>query len=230
MLERPDESFYLEQTEQGLALRHQIDKTICLHLDFTSGALAWRLKTAGRKQPLAKAVGFHLKSDLKILDVTAGLGRDVLFLAHLGADVTLLERHPLISSLLADAIYRLGLQSQYTELSKRLHHDCVDSCVFMQECLDKEHCFFDVIYLDPMFPPRRKSALVKKDLQYLHALLGQTIEQADLLLLALQLARQRVVVKRPAWAAPLSDKKPSYCIESKLLRYDVYITNGTEFT
>ena len=65
----------------------------------------------------------------------------------------------------------------------------------------------DVVYLDPMYPHRQKSALVKKEMRVFQSLVGAD-EDADLLLApALALATRRVVVKRPDYAEPLAGRK-----------------------
>ena len=80
----------------------------------------------------------------------------------------------------------------------------------------------DVIYIDPMFPERKKSALVKKDMQILQRLHGEDDNAAELLENALLFAKKRVVVKRPIQAETVSEKKPNTCIKSKKTRYDIY--------
>ena len=80
----------------------------------------------------------------------------------------------------------------------------------------------DVIYIDPMYPDRKKSALVKKDMQILQRLHGKDENTAELLDSALKFAKKRVVVKRPVQAETLSQKKPNTCIKSKKTRYDIY--------
>jgi 16S rRNA (guanine1516-N2)-methyltransferase len=87
-------------------------------------------------------------------------------------------------------------------------------------------CSIDVIYLDPMFPARDKSASVKKDMALFQALLGageSATDADDLLVWALEQAVARVVVKRPAKAAELAGSKPSHVIAGKAVRYDVYV-------
>jgi 16S rRNA (guanine1516-N2)-methyltransferase len=84
----------------------------------------------------------------------------------------------------------------------------------------------DVIYLDPMFPPRRKSAAVRKEMALFHTLLARAIDPADadaLLLWALQQDTARVVVKRPSKAPCLAAQQPSHTISGKAVRYDVYV-------
>ena len=83
----------------------------------------------------------------------------------------------------------------------------------------------DVIYIDPMYPDRKKSALVKKDMQILHKLIGSSIDEEELLQCALHNAKRRVVVKRPIQADTISGIKPTMAITSKKTRYDVYVLN-----
>ncbi|CEM30683.1 unnamed protein product [Vitrella brassicaformis CCMP3155] len=86
----------------------------------------------------------------------------------------------------------------------------------------------DVCYLDPMFPPRTKSAEVRKDLRLLQDLLGHSDTDADhemLFRTALRLCRWRVVVKRPASGPPLLGVQPSMSVRGRdtINRFDVYL-------
>ena len=85
-----------------------------------------------------------------------------------------------------------------------------------------------VIYLDPMFPERGKSAAVKKEMALFQLLLDGDSEQQDaedLLLWALRRDIDRVVVKRPPWAEPLAAITPSHRVSGKTVRYDVYVVS-----
>lgn len=83
----------------------------------------------------------------------------------------------------------------------------------------------DVIYLDPMFPRRKKKALVKKEMQILQALLGPADEEEATLLLdrALRCAGQRVVVKRPRISHPLGGRSPDRSFVGRSHRFDLYL-------
>jgi len=81
----------------------------------------------------------------------------------------------------------------------------------------------DVVYLDPMFPARRKSARVKKELQILQMLAVNSTPHEQLLEAALASAGNRVVVKRPRKAPPLTSRSPSHSLSGKTIRFDVYI-------
>ena len=81
----------------------------------------------------------------------------------------------------------------------------------------------DVIYLDPMFPARTKSAAVKKKFQLLHEL-EQPCENEEVLLQAAEaLHPRKIVVKRMLKGPYLAQKKPSYSLKGKSIRYDCYV-------
>jgi 16S rRNA (guanine1516-N2)-methyltransferase len=197
-----------------------------------------------------------------ICDLTAGLGQDSLVLAMNGAQhVHMVERNPIVAALLHDAMRRLELIAQTqkdevaTMLVDKLSLVSGDAKDWMSRKQDQEPVVVtdcDVIYLDPMFPPRQKSSAVKKGMAILHGLLDtQTTndtnddndddehqkeqEEKDLLLLALDTARLRVVVKRPIKAPPLGTTsitndegipKPSYSISGSINRWDVYVVKS----
>jgi len=81
----------------------------------------------------------------------------------------------------------------------------------------------DVVYLDPMFPPRDKSALVKKEMRAFHDVVGSDDDADALLAPALKLAQKRVVVKRPGYAGFLAGVAPTMAVTGKNNRFDVYI-------
>ena len=76
-----------------------------------------------------------------------------------------------------------------------------------------------------MFPPRSKSALVKKEMRVFHALVGSDDDADELLPAALRVARKRVVVKRPRIAPALEGARPSHVLAGKRNRYDIYVVN-----
>ena len=81
----------------------------------------------------------------------------------------------------------------------------------------------DVVYLDPMYPTRKKSAYVKKEMRILKMVVGDDTDADDLLEPALKIAVKRVAVKRPAYAGWLANRKPHTVIESKNSRFDIYM-------
>lgn len=193
-----------------------------IDVDFCTGKLAHRKQFGGgKKQAIARATGLHLNSDLHIIDATAGLASDAFVLASLGCRITLLERSPILCALVQNAIDKAktlpSLQAIFDN-NFLLHQ--VDSKHYLN-ILDKS-CCPDVIYLDPMFPHRKKSALVKKEMQILQKLHGADDNAEALLEVALQHANKRVVVKRPVFAPPLEGRQPATAIKTKNTRYDIY--------
>jgi 16S rRNA (guanine1516-N2)-methyltransferase len=191
-----------------------------LFVDFLKGPVAYRrVHGGGRKELLAKAVGVKPQNNLLVLDATAGLGRDGFVLASLGCRVQCIERSAIIAALLQDGIDRLKL-SDIIELSLIV----ADANDYMRNL--SENKYPDVVYLDPMYPVRTKSALVKKELRILRDMVGEDQDASQLLHSALLIAKKRVVVKRPL-LAPLLDNaiKPSVVYQGKTSRFDVYLTN-----
>lgn len=180
-----------------------------LFVDFNSNTLQ-RRRDAGKQQGLVRAC--KPAPGLRILDVTAGWGRDAAVLAGLGADVLMLERQPVMAALLADALQRLSPKP----LTLRLLH--VDAISYLQNIMEPDYP--DVIYIDPMHPERQKSALVKKDMQALQRLFGPDLDALKLIELAIQRVKKRVVVKWPQRLPPLL--RPQNSIVGKTVRFDLY--------
>jgi 16S rRNA (guanine1516-N2)-methyltransferase len=208
--------FLLIYTDKHLELRHQ---TEAIHVDFVAGKMGYRRAHLGNEL-LSRAVGIKNNYRPTIIDATAGLGRDGFILACLGCAVTLLERSPIIAALLQDGLQRAHQLKETLPLSLT---NSVAQEYFAQLQLE---AFPEVIYLDPMHPPRNKSALVKKEMRILRAVVGKDEDSNELLLTALRYAQRRVVVKRPRLAAPLGNLKPHFSITGKQQRFDVYLTSG----
>lgn len=217
--------FKLESTSQGLALRWLKEpKMLPLRIDFCNGEHAARAARASIKQEaIARACGMHKLKQPHILDGTAGLGRDALVLASLGATVGLNERQPEVAALLQDALERLAHCDP--DLSQRLYFAGSDCFAVNFNPAQP----FAVVYLDPMYPKGDKvqRAAVKKDMQMFQHLVGTDHDADALLEPALALASQRVVVKRPQHADFLGGRKPTHQIISKKHRFDVYLTTTT---
>jgi 16S rRNA (guanine1516-N2)-methyltransferase len=197
-----------------------------VHVDFVEGALAHRQQFGGgRGQAIAKAVGLKQGNTPSVLDITAGLARDAYILACLGCKVTLVEQSPVLYKLIEDGIRRGLAEPASADVLKNFINLVNDDSILYMEHMDKE-TRPDVIYIDPMYPERKKSALVKKDMQILQHLLGKDKNAEALLNAALECAVKRVVVKRPIHAETVGEIKPSTSISSKKTRYDVYLVNS----
>ena len=214
--------FELQLTDQQLQLvKLDEPKLGAVYVDFVGGAVAHRRKFGGgRGQTIAKAVGLKSGANPRVLDATAGLGRDAFVLASLGCDVTLFERSPVVAALLDDGLQRAQqdpvIGPWVSQRMRLIHSNSLDGWQQLNEMPE-------VIYLDPMFPHRKKSAQVKKEMRVFQSLVGDDPDADQLLPLALAAASKRVVVKRPGYAGFLNEQSPSMSIESKKNRFDVYV-------
>lgn len=199
-------------------------------VDFVAGAVAHRRKFGGGKgQQIAKAVGIRSGFYPQIVDATAGLGRDAFVLASLGCEVRMLERNPVVYALLEDGVRRLQQaalgDSELAPIAARLKLEpCVESASawLAQQAAES----IPVIYLDPMFPSREKSAKVKKEMVAFHELVGSDEDADKLMAPALDACYYRTVVKRPRLAPDLAGTKPNLRFEGKSGRFDVYTRHG----
>ncbi|MEI2267476.1 16S rRNA (guanine(1516)-N(2))-methyltransferase RsmJ [Erwinia sp. CGal63] len=211
----------LVMTAERLELRKRDEPKLGgIFVDFVEGAMAHRRRFGGgRGEAVAKAVG--IKGDYlpAVVDATAGLGRDAFVLASLGCRVQMLERHPVVAALLDD-----GLQRGYRDaeiggwLQARLTLLHASSLEALTAISDKP----DVVYLDPMYPHRQKSALVKKEMRVFQSLVGADDDADGLLEPARRLAKKRVVVKRPDYAPPLAGVVTQSAVVTKSHRFDIY--------
>ncbi|MBT8440665.1 MAG: class I SAM-dependent methyltransferase [Gammaproteobacteria bacterium] len=192
------------------------------YIDFIEGKNRHRrLFGGGKGQPLARAVGMKKGFIPSVLDVTAGMGRDAFVLATLGCTVTMIERSPVISMLLENALQRAAVHSEVSKIVSRISFYQADSLDFL-EIMDQGDKP-DVIYMDPMYPHRDKSAQVKKEMRIFRALVGDDIDSDRLLELARSRVLRRIVVKRPKGAEYLAGLKPHSEVASKNTRYDIYL-------
>lgn len=190
-------------------------------VDFTSGATRHRRQQGGGLgQAIAKAVGMRGNYQPKILDVTAGLGQDAFVLASLGSEITMLERAPIAASLLADGLRRGKEHEEVKTITERMTLIHIDGHSYLDTA---PRNYFDVIYLDPMFPEDNKSALPKKTMQAFHSLIGQDNDSDALLPKARRIAKKRIVVKRSSRAPWLYQAKPHYSLTGKSTRFDIYL-------
>jgi 16S rRNA (guanine1516-N2)-methyltransferase len=172
---------------------------------------------APKQGALAQALGRKTKT---VVDATTGWGQDSLFMFRMGYQVSCIERSPVMVELLADGFHRLNQQDWMQRLQLSAPQLSTGNAIDLLATLTTPP---DCIYLDPMFPPKRKkSALAKKSMVILRDLLGDDTDKDQLFNVALQAAGKRVVVKSPDDAEPLGGK-PSESFSGKLLRYDVYL-------
>jgi 16S rRNA (guanine1516-N2)-methyltransferase len=218
----PDYLGLLKTAEQTFNRRHRSP----FYIDFLSKEMRTRSKKKGlRSEFLARAIGIHPRDRPHIVDATAGLGRDSFMLAALGFEVTMLEVSPILYVLLKDALTRAENDEIFSPIIERMHLVHADAMTWLKNLSSIQTANApDVIYLDPMFPARKKSAAVKKGMAILQELLENCDDPAkNLLDLALTCAKGRVVVKRPRLATTLSEHLLDFSIKGKSSRFDVYI-------
>lgn len=192
--------------------------------DFVSGAVAHRRQFGGGLgQMIAKACGIAKGIRPSVADVTAGLGRDAFVLANLGCHVQMVERSALVHLLLEDGLARAAQHPELNDIISRMALVQADALGWLQhQAALPELQRPQVVYLDPMFPHREKSALVKKEMLLFRDLVGEDADADGLLDAALAAAQCRVVVKRPRKAPCLMQREPAYRLEGKSSRYDIY--------
>jgi len=210
----------LEGGRWGLHCR-ELPQAKPLVIDFLQGD--WkrrRTQVKGSGDVLSKALGSKAKGR-KAVDATAGLGRDSLHLLALGFEVVAIEQSAVLAFLSLEALSAaLAQEGQDSELNflKIVH---ADARHYLKKLYD-EKVLADVIFLDPMFPQKKKSALSGKEMQIFHYLFKhQPQVERELLKIALDVVADRVVVKRPLAALPVClGARHQY--RGKSVRYDVY--------
>jgi len=207
---------YLWLDADGLSL---ISKDKVLKGDF--GRMLHRVKSGLSKEFLVKTAKIKDAAfPLTAIDATAGLGEDSFLLAAAGFEVKLFERNPVIYELLADALERAKNNSELCDIVSRMELTFGDSISAMISLPTPP----DVILLDPMFPERQKSALVKKKLQMIQMLEIPCDDERKLLITAMHAGPKKLIVKRPPKGPYLADIKPDYSTEGKAVRFDCFVS------
>lgn len=194
-------------------------KPLCF--DFLSDKLIYRISHGGKhKENVVKAVTSGLNHPV-VFDATAGMGRDSFILQCAGCSVYMFERHPVIWLLLYDALTRAKNSPYITSLPSGIPSlmPCGEAVSYQGDIVP------DVIYYDPMFPERKKSALVKKEMRIFKALIGADEDIESTLLSLIKTAKHKVILKRPQTAAPIvfKDIKPIGSVEGGACRFDIYM-------
>lgn len=169
-------------------------------------------------QPLVRACAERGK----ILDATTGLGGDTWILAAAGFSVTAVERSQLVHQVLHDGLVRARGDSRLATIAARIElHHCDAVALLRSSCQA-----WSAIYLDPMYPPKPASALAPKPIRLVRDAVGDDVDSMALFLAAVDSHCGRIVVKRPHHAQPLY-ADPDIVLKSKLVRYDVYVREGS---
>lgn len=196
LLSLSNDAYQLSSKQLGLALR----------LDFREGNYRHRNNNTG-KEPLLKAIKVKQKLPATLLDATPGVLKDSFMLAARGISIIAIERHPLVYTMIEQALSLVEVDINYQFGDASIGLNAVDA---------------EVIYLDPMYPSKKKSAQVKKEMQVLHHIIGADTD-AEQLLSAARAKNSRVVVKRPSYAEPLGGEIPSFVSQTGATRFDVYL-------
>lgn len=208
----------LKQTDAGLVLSAD---GMELMADFGRMLPRARHDRLGREL-LIKAARIKGVASPHVLDATAGLGEDSFLLAAAGFEVTLCESDTTIAALLRDGLERAAQVPETAEIVARMTF-IEDDSIKVMAALEQAP---DVVYLDPMFPERTKSAAVKKKFQLLHHLERPCDNAEELLQAALATGAKKIVIKRPVKGELLAGAKPSYQVKGKAIRYDVIVQSA----
>lgn len=210
------EGLELRRDSRGLAL---VGDGMELRGDFAR--MLPRLRPANlNKELLVRAARIRgVEGPLSAIDATAGLGEDSILLAAAGYRVTLCERDEVIAALLRDALERAADDARLAELATRMTLVEGDAVATLEQ-LDASP---DLVFLDPMFPERRKRGATNKKLQLFRHLERPCENEEELMRAALAVHPRKVVVKRPLKGPHLAGMKPSSSLAGKVVRYDAYV-------
>lgn len=221
----PPEGAALVLEPEGLGLYAlDLPGSGAVRVELGEGTLGFRLSAErARHEAVVKACGLlKAPGPLWVFDATAGLLRDACVLAAAGATVWVGERSSVIAALVADGLARAAADPALCDIVGRLQFQPGDSRARLEALAGAEQRPA-VVYLDPMFPHRDKSALVKKEMRVFRAVVGEDADADVLLEPALRAATRRVVVKRPRHAPWLAGRRPSLTQEGKSARFDIYL-------
>lgn len=220
--------YCFSKDKSGYFLKDCLGNQRPLRIYFSAPNLRRRAAQTGKSELLLKAIG--AQNNLRVLDCTAGLGVDAYLMAAYGCHVTMLEQSPVLGLMLRDALTRALLDPDASVITERMRLQETNAVDFLNSyCRQTEddgaklaHSF-DVIYIDPMFPPRSKSAEVKGGMQILQKFIGKTDNVKLLLEKAVATGIKRVVIKRPLRGGDIDGFIPSYQQKAKASRFDVYL-------
>ena len=214
-----DEKVWLTLNHDGLAMT---DGVMRVSADFTAFLPRLRpdrigtellVKAAGRKKGTEKPLA---------VDAAAGFGQDALLLAAAGWRVLMFERDPVVAALLRDALDRAAVVPALADPVSRMCLRSEDSILALGRLEETPA----VIYLDPMFPEKKKSSLTGKKFQLLHLLERPCDEENEILRAAWNAGPGRIVIKRPLKGPYLAGIHPAWSLKGKAVRYDCLMPSG----
>lgn len=167
-----------------------------------------------KSNPLVKALGLN-KEKGSYCDFTFGTGKDSIGMLSLGHKVFAYERNPWVYCL---NVFALKKDLEQLDFLKNLTLNF--GSPNLNSLLPS-----NIIYIDPMFPHKKKSAKPKKSMQIFQKIVGVDEDEAELFKTAMSFKDARVVVKRPAFA-PNIGVGPSAIYEGKTIRFEMYISKN----
>ncbi|MBH44590.1 MAG: hypothetical protein CMD88_03960 [Gammaproteobacteria bacterium] len=186
-----------------------------IFIDFSDKRFSNRVKKINKKNEIFYKI--FKKNNSTILDCTAGFGKDSFILSSMGHCVTMIEKNPIVSILLNNALKRFNNTSKFSDDGRLLlfHGDSLDYLYNTDQV-------FDYAYIDFMFDSSKKT-LSSKNLETLKILTEDYNKKKELINLAIHKVRNRVVIKNHIKNDPIYNQKSDYTIYTKLLRYDIYL-------
>jgi len=212
----PEHKPYFVFQDGGLHFAKDSTENKLLHVDFLKGSMGWRLKRRDHEALLKKALGKKNKN-LIIFDGTAGFLSDTLIFLALGHKVIACEQSKVLFLLLSDAINRAKIKLNFLDNLNLIHGDALD--------IYKKTQNIDVIYLDPMYPIKKKNALRSGNISDIKSILMlENIENfEDQVFFDFKKNKfKKIVLKRPI-KSKIIDDGLNYQIKGKSTRFDVYI-------
>ena len=186
MLSRPlpaSAKITLHKTSDGYEIRDN-EKNMKMSLSFDDYS---KILLDNKKHQLNKILK---AKNLSILDCTGGFARDAAILASLGNNVTLIDRNPLIMSLLVEAREKIksdDIRYIFSRIKIRF-----GNCI---EFIRNTNKHFDYIYFDFMFNIN-KSALPSKNEQFLREIVKNDInENVDIIHETIQRVKSKIIIK-----------------------------------
>lgn len=198
-----------ERTPQG---------RVAVAAEFTDRASLALLR--GGRRGVARALG--VQDGTRVVDATAGLGRDAFAAAAAGARVLLLERHPVVAALLDDGLERARAHPLAGPAARRMELRVGDAAELLAGLQPRP----EAVLIDPMYPETGKAAAKNKAMRLFRLLVGDDPDAAALLDAARRAATRRVAVKRPRRAPPLAGMAPSGSQSGTTTRFDLYAPLG----
>ena len=186
-------------------------------IDFDNNKMDYQRKNISKKNILAKAIGLK-SSPLRVLDLTAGLGIDAVHMSMLGCKVVSLERNPTLFALL-DQAWKNSTRPEVKKI-QFLHADAKEFLTSQGSNLQKD---FDVIYYDPMYPEKKKTALPRKEMKMFRELIGSDNDIDEVVECAIGTQIRRIVVKRPKNAETLKLRQKPILFAGTTVQYQVFL-------